>query len=156
MATERLPMRKLREILRLKWVAHRSHREVARSFGVSAGTVAGAVGRARASGLTWAAVEAVSDEALERLLFGPPLAEISTRIYVLAAAGRSFGASTLVADVRVSPRFVVVPVALSNRCQTTTYSSGACATSASTAAFRNVNVPEGDRRTSTTGFTAGR
>ena len=76
MATERLPMRKLREILRLKWVAQRSHREVARSLGVSAGTVAAAVGRARASVLTWEAVEALSDEALERLLFGPPSAEI--------------------------------------------------------------------------------
>ena len=76
MATERLPMRKLREILRLKWVAQRSHREVARSLGVSAGTVAAAVGRARARALTWEAVEALSDEALERLLFGPPSAEI--------------------------------------------------------------------------------
>ena len=76
MATERLPMRKLREILRLKWVAHRSHREVARSLGVSAGTVAAAVGRARARALTWEAVEALSDDALERLLFGPPAAEV--------------------------------------------------------------------------------
>ena len=43
-------MRKIREILRLKWVAQRSHREVARSLGVSAGAVAAAVGRARARG----------------------------------------------------------------------------------------------------------
>jgi transposase len=76
MATERLPMRKLREILRLKWVAQRSHREVARSLGVSAGTVAAAVGRARARALTWAAVEALSDDVLERLLFGPPAAAV--------------------------------------------------------------------------------
>ena len=72
MATERLPMRKIREILRLKWVAQRSHREAARSLGVSAGAVAAAVSRARARGLTWAAVEALSDDALERLLYGPP------------------------------------------------------------------------------------
>ena len=70
MATERVPMRKIREILRLKWVAQRSHREVARSLGVSAGTVAAAVGRARARALTWEAVEALSDDALERQLFG--------------------------------------------------------------------------------------
>ena len=76
MATERLPMRNIREILRLKWVAQRSHREAARSLGVSAGAVAAAVGRARARALTWAAVEALSDEALERLLYGPTAAEI--------------------------------------------------------------------------------
>jgi DNA-directed RNA polymerase specialized sigma24 family protein len=57
MATERLSMRKIREMLRLKWVAQRSHREVARSLGVSAGAVASAVSRARALGLAWEAVE---------------------------------------------------------------------------------------------------
>jgi transposase len=70
-------MRTIREILRLKWVAQRSHREAARSLGVSAGTVAAAVGRARARALTWEAVETLSDDALERLLFGPRAAEIA-------------------------------------------------------------------------------
>jgi predicted Zn-dependent protease len=41
---------------------------VARSLGVSAGAVAAAVGRARARRLTWAAIEALTDEALERQL----------------------------------------------------------------------------------------
>jgi transposase len=76
MATERVPMQQIREILRLKWVAERSHRETARSLGVSAGTVAAAVGRARAAALTWDAVEALSDDALERTLYGPTPAEI--------------------------------------------------------------------------------
>src|SRR5215210_1951135 len=76
MPTERVPMRKIREILRLKWVAQRSHRETARSLGVSPGTVASAVGRATATGLTWDAVEALSDDALERVLYGAPPAEI--------------------------------------------------------------------------------
>jgi len=71
MATERVPMRKIGEILRLKWVAQRSHREAARSQGVSPGAVASAVGRAHARALTWEAVEALSDHALERLLYGP-------------------------------------------------------------------------------------
>ena len=79
MATERVPMRKIREILRLKWVAQRSHREVARSLGVSPGAVASAVGRARAAALTWEAVEALSDDALERALYGPTPAEIDGR-----------------------------------------------------------------------------
>ena len=69
-------MRKIREILRLKWVAQRSHREAARSLGVSPGAVASVVGRARATALTWEAVDALSDDALERTLYGPPLAEI--------------------------------------------------------------------------------
>ena len=77
MARTRVPMRKTREILRLKWVAQRSHREAARSLGVSAGTVAAAVGRARARALTWEAVEALSDDAVERLLYGPKAAEIA-------------------------------------------------------------------------------
>ena len=33
MATDRLPMRHIREILRLKWGLKRSHRETARSLG---------------------------------------------------------------------------------------------------------------------------
>jgi hypothetical protein len=69
-------MRKIREILRLKWVAHRSHRETARSLGVSPGAVASVVGRARATALTGAAVEGLSDDALERTLYGAPPAEI--------------------------------------------------------------------------------
>jgi transposase len=69
-------MQKIREILRLKWVAQRSHREAARSLGVSPGAVASAISRARATGLTWAAVEALSDDALERRLYGPISAEV--------------------------------------------------------------------------------
>lgn len=70
-------MRKIREIVRLKWVAQRSLRETARSVGVSVGAVGSVVGRAKARGLTWAQVEALSDEALERTLYGPPAGEIA-------------------------------------------------------------------------------
>jgi transposase len=65
-------MRKLREILRLKWVAQRSHREAARSVGVSLGAVASVVSRARLTGLTWPDVEGLTDDALEQRLYGPP------------------------------------------------------------------------------------
>jgi transposase len=39
MATERLSMRQIREVLRQKWVLGRSHREVAESLRVGLGTI---------------------------------------------------------------------------------------------------------------------
>src|SRR5258708_3548642 len=74
MATERLLMRHIREILRLKWTLRRSHRDTARSLGISAGAVASVGTRAKAMALTWDTVGALSDDALERTLYGPKLA----------------------------------------------------------------------------------
>ncbi len=74
MATERLLMRNIREILRLKWTLRRSHRDTARSLGISAGAVASVVTRAKAMALTWETVGALSDDTLERTLYGPTLA----------------------------------------------------------------------------------
>jgi transposase len=71
LATERLSMRQLREILRHKLLLRRSHRETARSLGVSTGSVAGAVSRANAVGLDWVAISALSDDALDERLYGP-------------------------------------------------------------------------------------
>jgi transposase len=70
MATERLSMRKTREILRQKWALKRTHRAVALSLGVSAGAVGGAVLRAQAAGLDWAAAERLSEGELEQRLYG--------------------------------------------------------------------------------------
>lgn len=74
MATERLPMHDLREILRQKLALGRSHREVARSVGVSPSTVASVVADARAHGLDAAAVDAVTDAELEERVYpkSPP------------------------------------------------------------------------------------
>jgi transposase len=72
-------MRHIREILRLKWTLRRSHRETARSLGISAGAVASVVTRAKAMALTWDTVVALSDDALERTLYGPKLALTVTR-----------------------------------------------------------------------------
>lgn len=63
-------MRKVREILRLKWVLGKSHRETAKSLDISAGTVGTTVSRARGAGLDWAQVEQLGDEELETRLFG--------------------------------------------------------------------------------------
>ena len=71
MATERLSMRQLREILRQKLVLRRSHRDIGRSVGISAGAVGGATKRAELAGLTWEAIVALGDDALEERLYGP-------------------------------------------------------------------------------------
>ncbi len=70
MATERLSMRKIREILRHKWGLGRSHREVAASLGVSVGAVSAAEQRARQAGLDWSTVEILDDAALAVRLYG--------------------------------------------------------------------------------------
>ena len=71
MATERLSMRKTREILRQKWVVGRTHREVAANLEVSAGAVGEVLGRAKRCGLSTAAeLDALTDEALDKLLYG--------------------------------------------------------------------------------------
>lgn len=69
MTTERLSMRKTREILRLKWCLGRSHREVSRSLAISFGVVAMTLRRAKAAGLEWQAVEELNEEELERRLY---------------------------------------------------------------------------------------
>lgn len=71
MAAERLSMRQLKEILRQKWVLNRSHREIAQSVGVSAGSVGKVAGQATSAGLTWEQVDSLSEEALEVRLYGP-------------------------------------------------------------------------------------
>jgi DNA-directed RNA polymerase specialized sigma24 family protein len=47
MGTERLPIRRIREVLRLMYEAGRSQREIARACGMGAGTVSEYLGRAR-------------------------------------------------------------------------------------------------------------
>ena len=53
MAAERLSMRTIREILRLKWDCRRSNREIAQSCKIARSTVAECLARAAAAGLTW-------------------------------------------------------------------------------------------------------
>jgi len=66
-------MRKTREILRLKWQQRRSHREIATALSIGAGTPSDVAARARAAGLeSWAAVDALSDDELERKLYREP------------------------------------------------------------------------------------
>jgi transposase len=70
MATERLPMRKIREILRLRREQGLSVREAARALGVSVGAVSKTSVRAEKAGVTWTEAELLSDSALEERLYG--------------------------------------------------------------------------------------
>jgi transposase len=79
MATERLPMRKIREVLRLRWQLGLTVREAARSLGVSVGVVSKMGARATTAGLTWAIVEGLDDSALEERLYGRPVALTAER-----------------------------------------------------------------------------
>ena len=72
MAAKRLPMRKLREVLRLKHERGLSHRAIARACGIGAATVASYVGRARRTGLHWPLPEDLDDTGLEARMFPAP------------------------------------------------------------------------------------
>jgi transposase len=69
MPQERLTMRKIREILRLKWELQLSERIIARSCCTSRSTVADYIRRAAAAGLTWPLPENQSDSQLSELLY---------------------------------------------------------------------------------------
>jgi transposase len=70
MAAERLPMRKLRDIIRLKLQAGQSNRAIARACGLSPSTVGEYTGRITLAGLAWPLPPELDDDAvLERLLF---------------------------------------------------------------------------------------
>ena len=76
---ERLTMSKTREILRARWGLGLSVREASRATGASTGVVSKTASRAAKAGLTWEAVEALSESELERRLYGAPVAEQSER-----------------------------------------------------------------------------
>jgi transposase len=81
MPTERLSMRKTREILRLKWQQGRSHREIARTLALGVGTPSEVAKRARAAGLaSWEAVDALSDEELDGTIYRRPAKSTTSAI----------------------------------------------------------------------------
>ena len=79
MATPRLTMRNIREILRQKWSLNRSHREVAASLNISIGGVSKIVGKADEAALTWDVVVTLTDDELERVVYGTQKAPSATR-----------------------------------------------------------------------------
>src|ERR1700755_2658959 len=72
MPAERLPMRQVREVLRLKHVCGPSGHRIAAAIGISRYTVAEYLRRAAVVGITWPVPPELDDTALERKLFTPP------------------------------------------------------------------------------------
>ena len=70
MPAERVVMRQVREILRLKFGSGTSGREIALRLGIAASTVRETLKRFAAAGLTWPLAAEVSEEALEERLYG--------------------------------------------------------------------------------------
>lgn len=73
MPAERLSMRKIKEILRLKWACGLSDRKISMTCAVARPTVAEYVRRATAAGLFWPLPEELDDARLERMLFSSSL-----------------------------------------------------------------------------------
>ena len=71
MPAQRLSMRHVREVLRLKWACGLRDRKMAHRLRVSRPTVAEYGRRAQAAGLSWPLPDALDETALERRLFAP-------------------------------------------------------------------------------------
>ena len=71
MPAERAPMRKVREVFRLKHALGASEREIAVSVGVSRSNIAQYLRRAAVIGITWPVLAGMDDTELERRLSTP-------------------------------------------------------------------------------------
>ena len=71
MPTERLSMRKLHEVLRLRFELKLSQHQIARSCSIGQATVCDYLKRAQAAGVIWPLPEGWDDARLEEALFGP-------------------------------------------------------------------------------------
>lgn len=80
MPAEKTPMRKIREILRLKWTSKLSNREIAKSCSTARSTVAACIERGSNAGLSWPLPDHLDDTALEHLLYPSVIAsEVAVR-----------------------------------------------------------------------------
>jgi len=72
MPRERLSMRKIREVLRLRLQCGLTKRQIATSCHIGLGTVYEYIRRSRDAGLSWPLPEDLTDEELDKRLFPPP------------------------------------------------------------------------------------
>jgi transposase len=77
MPAERLPMRQVREVLRLKYLCGQSGHRIAAAIGISRYTVAEYLRRAAVVGITWPVPPDLDDTVLERKLFTLPGAMVA-------------------------------------------------------------------------------
>jgi DNA-binding transcriptional regulator LsrR (DeoR family) len=79
MANRRIPMRKIKEVLRLRFECNLSEREIARSCQISRTTVTDYIRRAAIAGLTWAEASALVEVQIVERLFPivPPVEKTS-------------------------------------------------------------------------------
>lgn len=75
MPQQRMDIRMIKDILRLKYQGSLSHARIASSLSISKGVVAKYLGLAGAAGLTWTAVADLDEAALERRLLGRDAAD---------------------------------------------------------------------------------
>ncbi len=75
MPQQRMDIRMIKDILRLKYSAALSHEAISHSLGISKGVVAKYLGLAGAAGLDWASVGDLDEAGLERRLLGRSVAE---------------------------------------------------------------------------------
>ena len=72
MPAKRLSMRKIKEVLRLKWAQGLSNRQIAKACGIGRPTVGEYLRRAAEAGLAWPLPANLDEATLERQLFPPP------------------------------------------------------------------------------------
>jgi len=84
MAATRLLMRRLRELLRLKYDVGLTHRAIAQACTVGLGTVTAYLQRATAAGLTWPLPDDLGDAALEARVFARPAVSAADREQIAA------------------------------------------------------------------------
>jgi len=82
MPRKRLSMRKIREILRLKYSCNCSIRKISESCGIGKGTVGGYLNRAKAAGLSWPLPDTLSDTSLEQQLFPSTAPQVCSSRFV--------------------------------------------------------------------------
>ncbi|CAO0824223.1 hypothetical protein DFAR_510011 [Desulfarculales bacterium] len=89
MPAERLSIRKIKEVLRLKHEAGCGNRDIAKNYGIGRTTMSRYLRRAAHTGLSWPISISVDETPLERLLFpSPPLP--STQIFARNLTGLRF------------------------------------------------------------------
>ena len=82
MPAKRIPMRKLRDILRLRLQADLTIRQINNSLRLSVGAVQKVCRLAEARELTWSKVEQLDDQALLRLLYPPPAQQHDSKFVI--------------------------------------------------------------------------